>query len=60
MSSAHPGWWPMAALVMIVLLSNLAGCKDIPNDGRYQGYGGGNRGGALTGLPVTPYDPNAR
>lgn len=50
-----------AALMLAVLLIGTAGCKGgIPDDGRYQGYGGGNRGGALTGLPVTPYDPNAR
>jgi len=60
MTSAPVGWRPMAVLAAIVLLSSLGGCKGIPDDGRYQGYGGGNRGGALTGLPVTPYDPNAR
>ena len=48
------------AVWLAVLLIGAAGCKGIPDDGRYQGYGGGNRGGALTGLPVTPYDPNAR
>ena len=48
------------ASVLAALLIGAVGCKDIPDDGRYQGYGGGNRGGALTGLPVTPYDPNAR
>jgi hypothetical protein len=47
-------------LLLLMALSGSAGCKGIPDDGRYQGYGGGNRGGALTGLPVTPYDPNAR
>jgi hypothetical protein len=55
----RPGFPPLA-LLLAALLASLAGCKDIPDDGRYQGYGGGNRGGALTGLPVTPYDPNAR
>ena len=51
---------PARAVLLAVLLIGAAGCKSIPDDGRYQGYGGGNRGGALTGLPVTPYDPNAR
>ena len=51
---------PALASLLAVLLIGAAGCKGIPDDGRYQGYGGGNRGGALTGLPVTPYDPNAR
>jgi hypothetical protein len=46
--------------ILAVLLGSLFGCKGIPDDGRYQGYGGPNRGGAETGLPVTPYDPNAR
>jgi hypothetical protein len=49
--------FPLAALLALLVL---AGCKGIPTDSRYQGYGGRNIGGALTGLPVTPYDPNAR
>ena len=48
------------ASLLAVLLIGTAGCRGIPNDSRYQGYGGPNRGGAETGLPVTPYDPNAR
>jgi hypothetical protein len=50
----------VAVLILSAMLAGAAGCKGIPEDGRYQGYGGGNRGGALTGLPVTPYDPNSR
>jgi hypothetical protein len=52
-----------AAFPIIVLflaaLAGSAGCKGIPDDGRYQGYGRGS-GEGQTGLPVTPYDPNAR
>ena len=51
---------PALASMLAALLIGAVSCKGIPDDGRYQGYGGGNRGGALTGLPVTPYDPNAR
>ena len=47
----------LVLLLAVVLAA--AGCKGIPDDGRYQS-GGGNRGAAETGLPVTPYDPNAR
>lgn len=39
---------------------HLGGCKDFPGaDGRYATHdrGANNRGGALQGLPVTPYDP---
>ena len=45
-------------LLLAVALA-AAGCKGIPDDSRYQ-RGGANRGAAETGLPVTPYDPNAR
>ena len=47
--------------VVLILAMMLAGasCKGIPDDGRYQD-GAPNRGGAERGLPVTPYDPNAR
>jgi hypothetical protein len=48
---------PLFAITLAALLVGVAACKGIPDDGRYQGYGGGNRGGALTGLPVTPYEP---
>ena len=52
---------PALTILLAVLLIGTAGCKGgIPDDGRYQGYGGPNRGGAETGLPVTPYDPYAR
>jgi len=51
---------PALASLLAVLLIGTTGCKGIPDDGRYQGYGGPNRGGAETGLPVTPYDPNVR
>ena len=50
----------MLASLLAVLLIGTAGCKGLPDDGRYQGYGGPNRGGAETGLPVTPYDPYVR
>lgn len=50
-------------LAFVTVLGTLAlpGCKDFPGaDGRYatRDGGGGNRGGALRGLPVTPYNPN--
>jgi hypothetical protein len=51
---------PARAVWLAVLLIGTAGCKGIPDDDRNRGFGGPNRGGALTGLPVTPYDPNAR
>lgn len=52
-----------AALPIIVLLlaalAGTTGCDGIPKDSRYQGYGRGS-GEGQTGLPITPYDPNAR
>ena len=50
------------ALSLLAVLAALAlpGCKDFPGaDGRYatRDGGAGNRGDALRGLPVTPYDP---
>lgn len=52
-----------AALPIIVLLlaavAGSTGCEGIPKDSRYQGYGRGSGEGQM-GLPVTPYDPNAR
>ena len=45
--------------LLLAALAGSAGCKGIPDDGRYQGYGRGS-GEAQYGLPVTPYDPNAR
>ena len=50
------------ALAFLAVLGMLAlsGCKDFPGaDGRYatRDGGAGNRGDALRGLPVTPYNP---
>ncbi|MFN4014937.1 MAG: hypothetical protein ACK4JB_06375 [Reyranella sp.] len=48
--------------IIVLLLAALAGstgCEGIPKDSRYQGYGRGS-GEMQTGLPATPYDPNAR
>ena len=46
---------------LVVLLAALVGsCKDFPGaDGRYATHdrGASNRGGAMQGLPVTPYNP---
>ena len=48
----------VAVLLMMLAVATLAGCKDMPGaDGRYATHGG-NRGGAYTGLPVTPYVPH--
>jgi hypothetical protein len=50
-------------LLLAVLLgfaTVIAACESMPGwDGRYatRDRGGGNRGGALTGLPVKPYTP---
>jgi hypothetical protein len=49
------------ALFAILATFALPGCKDFPGaDGRYatRDGGAGNRGDALRGLPVTPYNPN--
>ena len=51
---------PALTSLLAVLLIGTAACQGIPNDDRNRGFGGSNRGGALTGLPVTPYDPNSR
>jgi hypothetical protein len=47
-------------LFALVLAAVVAGCGDFPGaDGRYATHdrGGNNRGGAMQGLPVTPYNP---
>lgn len=47
-------------LVALLLAAIVGGCKDFPGaDGRYATHdrGGNNRGGAMQGLPVTPYNP---
>jgi hypothetical protein len=46
--------------VALLLAALVGGCKDFPGaDGRYATHdrGGNNRGGAMRGLPVTPYNP---
>lgn len=48
------------AMTLVALLLGATGCKSLPDDGRYQGYGTPNRGEAGGGLPVTPYDPYSR
>ncbi len=48
-------------LIALVLPAIVGGCKDFPGaDGRYATHdrGASNRGGALQGLPVTPYNPH--
>jgi hypothetical protein len=50
---------PSLVLLLAALLASLAACKDMPGaDGRYATHdrGGNNNGGALEGLPVTPYN----
>lgn len=44
----------------LLLVAIVGGCKDFPGaDGRYATHdrGGNNRGAAIQGLPVTPYNP---
>jgi hypothetical protein len=51
---------PTLALLAALATLALGACKDFPGaDGRYatRDGGAGNRGDALRGLPVTPYDP---
>ena len=46
-------------LALLLAAVVVGGCKDFPGaDGRYATHdrGGNNRGGALQGLPVTPYN----
>lgn len=48
-------------LIALLLAAIAGGCKDFPGaDGLYATHdrGGGNRGNALQGLPVTPYNPH--
>ena len=48
-------------VVAFLLAAIVGGCKDFPGaDGRYATHdrGGNNRGGALQGLPSTPYNPH--
>jgi hypothetical protein len=46
-------------LIALLLTAMVGGCNDFP--GRrplcQHDHGGSNRGGALQGLPVTPYTP---
>ena len=50
-----------SAFLVVLLLAGIVGsCKDFPGaDGRYATHdrGASNRGGAMQGLPVTPYNP---
>lgn len=56
------GMMKRAAVLIALLLSVIVGgCKDFPGaDGRYATHdrGASNRGGAMQGLPVTPYNPH--
>ena len=51
----------VAVLIALLLVVIVGGCKDFPGaDGRYATHdrGASNRGGAMQGLPVTPYNPH--